>query len=106
MPAGALAAAVFFSRSLSAEGTIVSALAGETHFHGIAVDPRNSDRLYRATHHCLFLVGPDGGVERVSTSQDDFMGFTSSPADSDVLYAGGHPVSGERGTIWRALGKK
>jgi photosystem II stability/assembly factor-like uncharacterized protein len=88
------AAAVVVSRSFSAAETTVSDLTGETHFHGIAVDPRNPDRLYLATHHGFFAVGPDGVAQRVSETEDDFMGFTPHPADPEVLYASGHPAGG------------
>lgn len=90
-----LAAAAFLvSRSFSADETTVSALAEDTHFHGIAVDPRDANRLYLATHHGVFTVGPEGMARRVSESEDDFMGFTPHPADPDVLYASGHPAGG------------
>src|SRR3546814_9243858 len=62
----------------------VSDLTGETHFHGIAVDPRNPDRLYLATHHGFFAVGPDGVAQQISETEDDFMGFTPHPSDPDV----------------------
>jgi photosystem II stability/assembly factor-like uncharacterized protein len=88
------AAGVLASRSFSAGETTVSALAGETHFHGLAVDPRDPDRLYLATHHGLFLVGPAGTAQPISESRDDFMGFTPHPADPNVLYASGHPPGG------------
>lgn len=91
----ALAAAVFVvNRSLSAGDTTVSALAGETHFHGIAVDGRDAGRLYLATHHGLFVVAADGSARRISETRDDFMGFTPHPTDPDVLYASGHPAGG------------
>lgn len=91
----ALAAGGFLvSRSFSAGETTVSALAEQTHFHGIAVDPRNPDRLYLATHHGLFAVTPDGAARRISEVRDDFMGFTPHPADPAVLYASGHPAGG------------
>ncbi|MGE0333860.1 MAG: F510_1955 family glycosylhydrolase [Gammaproteobacteria bacterium] len=91
----ALAAAVFLvSRSFSGGETTVAALAQDTHFHGIAVDPRDANRLYLATHHGVFTVGPDGRARRVSETEDDFMGFTPHPADPDVLYASGHPAGG------------
>src|SRR3546814_8051680 len=67
-------AAVVVSRSISVAETTVSDLTGETHFHGIAVDPRNPDRLYLATHHGFFAVGPAGVAERISETEDDFMG--------------------------------
>src|SRR3546814_5506765 len=63
-------AAVVVSRSISVAETTVSDLTGETHFHGIAVDPRNPDRLYLATHHGFFAVGPDGVAERISETED------------------------------------
>src|SRR3546814_2377830 len=63
-------------------------------FHGIAVDPCNPDRLYLATHHGFFAVGPDGVAQQVSETEDDFMGFTPHPSDPNVLYASGHPAGG------------
>ena len=95
----------------SAEVT-VGALAGQTHFHGIAVDARDPSRLYLATHHGLFAVGPDGSAERISESRDDFMGFTPHPRDPATLYASGHPAGGgnlgfigssDGGRTWRRL---
>lgn len=81
-------------RPWAAGETSVAALAGETHFHGIAVDARNAGRVYLATHHGLFIVAPDGGARRISETGDDLMGFTPHPADPDVLYASGHPAGG------------
>ena len=89
-----LAAMLVAGHALSAGETTVSALAGETHFHGIAVDPRDAGRLYVATHHGLFVAAPDGTARRLSESRDDFMGFTPHPSDPDVLYASGHPAGG------------
>ncbi len=82
------------SRSFSAADTTVSALAKETHFHGIAVDPSDPSRVYLATHHGLYAVAPDGSASRISSTTDDFMGFTPHPADPSILYASGHPASG------------
>ena len=91
----ALAAAGFLAtRSFAAGETTVSTLAAETHFHGIAVDPRDADHLYLATHHGMFVVGPDGAARRISQTRDDFMGLSPHPADPDVLYASGHPAGG------------
>lgn len=100
------------SRSFSAGETTVATLTGDTHFHGIAVDPRDPDRLYLATHHGLYAVGPAGTAQRVSETDDDFMGFTPHPTDPEVLYASGHPAGGgnlgfivsrDGGTSWSKL---
>ena len=81
-------------RSLSAAETTVSALAKESHFHGIAVDPADPSRIYLATHHGFYAVATDGGASRISSTQDDFMGFSPHPLDPSLLYASGHPKSG------------
>ena len=99
-------------RSSAAGETSLSNLAQKTHFHGIAVDPRDAGPLYLATHHGVFVVSPDGTARRVSESSDDFMGFTPHPADPNVLYASGHPsrggnlgfiVSRDGGKTWSKL---
>lgn len=82
------------SRSFSSEETTVSALARQTHFHGIAVDHGGAARLYLATHHGFYAVTPDGKASRVSQTRDDFMGFTPHPTDAAILYASGHPSGG------------
>ena len=82
------------SRAFSAGETTVTSLAQKTHFHGIAVDPGDPSRLYLATHHGLFRVGPDGKARRISKTGDDFMGFTPHPTDASILYASGHPAGG------------
>lgn len=74
--------------------TTVEALAGKTHFHGLAADRRGNGALYLATHHGLYAVSPDGSARRVSQARDDYMGFTPHPADPSVLYASGHPAGG------------
>lgn len=95
-----------------AASTTVSALASKTHFHGIAVDPSNSSRVYLATHHGLYVVSSDGAAVRISTMSDDFMGFTAHPTNSSTLYASGHPkgggnlgfiVSKDSGQSWQKL---
>jgi photosystem II stability/assembly factor-like uncharacterized protein len=89
MSAGAFVA----TRSHSEASTTVQALAEETHFHGIAVDPSDPSRLYLATHHGLYAVAADGSATRLSPVQD-FMGFTPHPTDPSILYASGHPAGG------------
>lgn len=109
---GLAAAAILVGYTFPTGETTVAALAEDTHFHGIAVDPRDANRLYLATHHGMFVVGPDGTAKRVSERDDDFMGFTPHPADPDVLYASGHPsrggnlgfiVSRDGGKTWSKL---
>jgi photosystem II stability/assembly factor-like uncharacterized protein len=89
-----VASEIFASRSLVAAATTVTALAKETHFHGIAVDPSDSSRVYLATHNGLYAIAPDGSADKISTTTDDFMGFTPHPADPAILYASGHPAGG------------
>jgi BNR/Asp-box repeat len=90
----------------------VADLAKQTHFHGLAVDASDPTRLYLATHHGLYVVRLDGTARQVSTTRDDFMGFTPHPTDPATLYATGHPVTGgnlgfiassDRGTSWVKL---
>jgi hypothetical protein len=107
-----VAAGVFFAtRSHSEVSTTLEALARQTHFHGIAVDSSDPDRLYLATHHGLYAVAPDGSATRLSPVQD-FMGFTPHPTDPSILYASGHPAgggnlgfiaSGDGGRCWSQL---
>jgi photosystem II stability/assembly factor-like uncharacterized protein len=77
-----------------AQETTVAALARQTHFHGIAADANDPQRLYLATHHGFYVVTPDGKAAQVSRTGDDFMGFTPHPRDAGVLYASGHPAAG------------
>jgi len=92
--AAAILAVALLLRPLAAENMTISEIAEKTHFHGIAVDPRDASRVYLATHHGFFVVGPDGMAKRVSENADDFMGFTPHPTDPSILYASGHPASG------------
>jgi len=81
-------------RPLSAAETNVTALINGTDFHGIAVDSKDSSRIYLATHHGLFVVAPNGEAERVSDMSADFMGFTPHPSDPNIFFASGHPAKG------------
>jgi hypothetical protein len=69
-------------------------------------------RLYLATHHGVYVVSPDGKARQVSSTRDDFMGFTPHPTDATTLYSSGHPASGgnlgfmastDRGVSWVKL---
>jgi hypothetical protein len=93
--------------------TTVYELAQVTHFHGLAVDPAETSRLYLATHDGLFMVEGDGTANPLSDRRDDLTGFTPHPTKASILYASGHPAaggnlgfiaSGDGGTSWRQLG--
>ncbi len=110
----AILAVALLLQPLAAENIAISEIAEKTHFHGIAVDPRDASRVYLATHHGFFVVGLDGMAKRVSENADDFMGFTPHPTDPSILYASGHPVSGgnlgiimssDGGRNWRRIAK-
>ena len=92
--------------------TTVYELAQVTHFHGLAVDPAETSRLYLATHDGLFVVGADGTANPLSDRRDDLTGFTPHPTKASILYASGHPAgggnlgfiaSGDGGTSWSQL---
>lgn len=65
-----------------------------THVHGLAVDPEDPGRVFIATHEG-FGAWTEDGVERVSGSTADFMGFTVGP--DSTFYGSGHPGRGEDG---------
>jgi len=83
-----------FSARADQARTTLSALADETHFHGIAVDQRDPSGIFLATHHGLYTVSLDGTATLVSETRDDFMGFRPHPTDLGTLYASGHPARG------------
>lgn len=65
-----------------------------SHLHGLAFDPDDPQRLLLATHHGLYRAHPDGRVEPVGRSRDDYMALATDPATPGLLYASGHPVGG------------
>lgn len=65
-----------------------------THAHGLAVDVENSSKLYIATHHGLMVLLNDKELYALGKSQDDYMGFTTHPTNSNILFSSGHPVAG------------
>jgi hypothetical protein len=97
-----------------AETVTLDQLRQATHFHGIAADPQTPGHLYLATHHGFYRLAPDGAATRVSSDNNDYMGFTPHPEDTEVFYASGHPVRGgnmgfvhstDGGKSWRQLAK-
>ena len=89
----AVVGALQASPSFSQGKTSIARLSSDTHFHGIAVDPADSTRIYLATHHGLYLMGTDGKAQLISEVRD-YMGFTAHPTDAAVLFASGHPAGG------------
>jgi photosystem II stability/assembly factor-like uncharacterized protein len=85
--------ALYASLSFAAGETSIANLSKETHFHGIAVDPADSTRLFLATHHGLYLMGADGKAQLLSEVRD-YMGFTAHPTEAATLFASGHPAGG------------
>lgn len=63
-----------------------------THLHGAALDAQLG-RILLATHHGLFALEA-GQLYQMGKRRDDFMGFTASAQDSNVIYVSGHPPSG------------
>ncbi|MCH4562558.1 MULTISPECIES: WD40/YVTN/BNR-like repeat-containing protein [Halomonas] len=91
------------------EGITLDALRQQTHIHGLAFDPTDSERILLATHHGFHVVGADGLARQVSHETHDFMGFTPHPQEAETLFASGHParggnlgvlVSGDGGQSW------
>ena len=85
--------AAFALRSEATETLSVSELPRHTHIHGLTIDRHDPSKLLIATHHGLFVAGPDGKAERISVVQD-LMGFNPHPSDPKTLYASGHPAEG------------
>jgi photosystem II stability/assembly factor-like uncharacterized protein len=61
--------------------------------HGLAVDRKDSSKVYVATHTGLLSMDTNNKLQRVSESQDDYMGFSAHPSDPLVFYTSGHSAS-------------
>lgn len=65
-----------------------------THSHGLAVDLKDSTKLYIATHHGLLLLQDEKKLYRIGKSNDDYMGFSPHSTDPNILFSSGHPSWG------------
>ncbi len=65
-----------------------------SHGHGLAVDVKDSSKVYIATHHGLLLLQNGKDLYRVGKSKDDYMGFSPDPTEVNVFFSSGHPSFG------------
>lgn len=65
-----------------------------SHGHGLAVDVKDSNKLYIATHYGLLALMNENDLYRIGKSKDDFMGFSPHPTDPNIFFTSGHPSSG------------
>ena len=88
------------------------------HIHGLALDRRDPEVLYVATHTGLVRLRPNAPPEWAG-SFFDLMGFTAHPTEAGLLFASGHPdlatyreqkvgnlgllVSRDGGRTWRSV---
>lgn len=79
--------------------------------HGLAIDLKNPDRPYIASHTGLFTV-KDGKLYPISQAENDFMGFSTHPTEPGTFFASGHPktggnlgyqVSNDGGQTWQKI---
>lgn len=91
------------------------------HIHGVALDRRDPEVVYVATHTGLVRIRPTGPPEWLG-APFDLMGFTAHPRDADLVYASGHPdldtyraqkigslgllLSRDGGSTWRSVAVK
>ncbi|WMT86531.1 glycoside hydrolase [Pelagibacterium sp. 26DY04] len=80
--------------ALSQEARPLGEVLEQTHIHGLAPE-LNSSRILMATHHGLWAVDLDQETAHLlGDSRNDFMGFSSHPADAGRFWASGHPITG------------
>lgn len=65
-----------------------------SHGHGLAVDVKDPNKLYIATHYGLLVLVNEKDLFRVGKSRDDYMGFSPHPTDASMLFSSGHPSYG------------
>lgn len=87
-----------WSRSTgTSESTIQNLLIPEkeiSHGHGLAVDPKDSSKVYIATHYGLFVLQNDKDLFRIGASTDDYMGFSVHPTEANIFFSSGHSSLG------------
>jgi len=83
---------------LGDHGGLASAAPGGVvqfhHIHGLAVDPKDPDVLFVATHGGLLRVIQDRQWEWVGEARHDYMGFTHHPREQGTVFVSGHPQGG------------
>ncbi|NJN39345.1 MAG: hypothetical protein HC790_12565 [Acaryochloridaceae cyanobacterium CSU_3_4] len=66
----------------------------ENHVHGLAINAKNPEIIYVATHNGLLQGSPKGEWFWMGKQRADYMGFTADPTNSDRFYSSGHPPTG------------
>lgn len=66
----------------------------ENHVHGLAINAKNSEVIYVATHNGLLQRSPKGEWFWMGKQRADYMGFTADPTNGDRFYSSGHPLTG------------
>lgn len=93
-----IGASVFLSQRTSTTGVNQSKeltpVSSITHGHGLAVDAKDSSKVYIATHHGLLVLLSDKDLFAVGSKRDDYMGFSKHPIDSNIFFSSGHPATG------------
>ncbi len=80
------------TNAVTTKTTTLTPISKITHGHGLALTSDN--KLYIATHHGLLMLENDTDLFQVGNTQDDYMGFSSHPTNSQVFFSSGHPSSG------------
>ncbi len=65
-----------------------------THGHGMALDAKDSSKLYIATHQGLYLLKDDKTLYQVGENHNDYMGFSPDVNNPGVFFSSGHPATG------------
>ena len=83
-----------------------------SHGHGLAVDVKDSNKLYIATHYGLMVLMNEKDLFRVGKSKDDYMGFSPHPTEPNAFFTSGHPSRGgtlgfqrsdDNGATWKKI---